>query len=149
MGEEQVPESICEWGLGEWPSVLRRTAPFPRVVARGSSDQRDACSKHERIGREINAAETQRLVLGFPSNEIPTVVPGLKRSSVKRGHILLFFYYSPNRHRVALPPAGCSLPPNLLNLRIVVLRSVPNLGGGDWRIGGHRLVVVVVVQVCG
>jgi len=29
VGEEQVLESICEWGLGEWPSVLRRTAPFP------------------------------------------------------------------------------------------------------------------------
>jgi len=46
VGEEQVLESICEWGLGEWP-VKHRTAPFPRLVARGSSDRRDACSKHE------------------------------------------------------------------------------------------------------
>ena len=90
VGEEPVSESICEWGLGEWLSVKRQTAPFPRLVARGSSDQHDACSKHKQIGREINAAKTQRLVLGFPSNEGPTVVTGLKGLSVKRGRILLF-----------------------------------------------------------
>jgi len=90
VGEEQVSESICEWGLGEWPSVLRRTAPFLRLVGRGSSGQRDSCSKHERIDRETSAVEMQQLVLGFPSNEGPTVATGLKQSSVKRGCIYLF-----------------------------------------------------------
>jgi hypothetical protein len=84
VGEGQVSESIWEWGLGEWQSETRQTAPFPRVVGRGSSGRRDVYSKHERIGRETSAAETQRLVLGFPSNEGPTVAPGLKQSSVKR-----------------------------------------------------------------
>jgi len=90
VGEEQVSESICELGSGEWPSMLRRTAPFPRLVGRGSSGQHDSCSKHERIDRETSTVEMQQLVLGFPSNEGPTVVTGLKQSSVKRGHIYLF-----------------------------------------------------------
>jgi len=96
--------------------------------------------------------ETQPLVPGFPSNEGPTVVPGLKWSSVKEG--IFFFLIT---HQIG-PESFYHLPDTpilqtFLNLHIVVVRSAPNLGGADWRDGSvgshHMVVVVVVVQVCG
>jgi hypothetical protein len=141
---------LCRWGRsrcrsrsgnGDWGRGGLRCVEllhFPELLVEGFGSP-DVCSKHERIGRETSAAETQPLVLGFPSNEGPTVGPGFKRWSVKEG---IFYFFM--THQIG-PESLHHLPDapilqTLSNLCIVVVRSAPNLGGGDWRngsVGSH------------